>query len=246
MVINRPMLLFNGIFISDVTAERMKQVQEEVKAALGKAQEKMRKYVDGKQREGVEFKVGDLVLLSTRELKWHMKGRGSEKLTEQFVGPYKVKTVISANVVELQLSPTVHIHLVVNASKLQMYKSQIKGQKATKPALVIVEGEEEFKVEKILNKRKAQGKDKFLVRWKGYMAEADTWEDWGNLKNAGKLVKEFEREYGEEDEEVRRQEQIKEEKEFDRGLPGRYTAKLIHGWGNRKYKRERQKRWDKN
>ena len=49
------------------------------------------------------------------------------------------------------------------------------------------------------------------------------------MKNAGKLVEEFEREYGEEDKEVRRQEQIEEEKDFDRGLLGKYTAKLIHG-----------------
>jgi len=35
------------------------------------------------------------------------------------------------------------------------------------------------------------------------MAEADTWEDRENLKNAGKLVEEFEREYGEENREVR-------------------------------------------
>ena len=48
------------------------------------------------------------------------------------------------------------------------------------------------------------------------------------MKNAGKLIEEFEREYGEEDEEVRRQEQVEEEKEFDRGLLGKYTAKLIH------------------
>ena len=53
-------------------AERMKQVQEKVKAVLGKAQEEIRKYADRKRREGVEFKVGDLVLLSTRELKWHI------------------------------------------------------------------------------------------------------------------------------------------------------------------------------
>ena len=59
------------------------------------------------------------------------------------------------------------------------------------------------------------------------------------MKNAGELVEEFEREYREEAEEVRRQEQVEEEKEFDRGLPGRYTAKLIHGWRNRKYERER-------
>ena len=63
----------------------------------------MRKYVDRKRREGIEFKVGDLVLLSTKELKWHMKERRSEKLTEQFVGSYKVKSIVSANAVELQL-----------------------------------------------------------------------------------------------------------------------------------------------
>ena len=209
--------------------ERMKQVQEEVKAALGKAQEEMRKYADRKRREGVEFKVGNLVLLSTKELKWHIKERRSEKLMEWFVRPYRVKSIISADTVELQLLSTVHVHPVVNVSKLQMYKSQIEGQRAMKPAPVIVEGEEEFKVEKILNKRKIRGKDKFLVRWKGYTVEANTWEDRGNLKNAGKLVEEFEREYGEEDEEVRRQEQVKEEKEFDKGLPGKYTAKLIYG-----------------
>jgi len=68
--------------VAEEFAERMKQVQEEVKAVLGKVQEEMRRYADRKRREGTEFKVGDLVLLSTRELKWHMKGRRSEKLTE--------------------------------------------------------------------------------------------------------------------------------------------------------------------
>ena len=118
--------------VAEEFMERMRQVQEEVKAALGKAQEEMRKYADRKRREGVEFKVGDLVLLSTKELKWHMKGRRSEKLTEQFIGPYKVKSIISANAVEIQLPSTVHIHPVVNVSKLQMYKRQIEGQKVTK------------------------------------------------------------------------------------------------------------------
>ena len=163
----------------------------------------MRKYVDRRRKEGVEFKVGNLVLLSTKELKWHMKGRRLEKLMERFVEPYKVKNIISTNVVELKLPPTVHIHLVVNISKLQMYKLQIEGQKVMTSALVIVEGEEEYKVEKILNKRKIQGKNKFLVCWKEYMAEADTWEDRGNLKNVGELVEEFEREDGEETKEVR-------------------------------------------
>jgi len=48
-----------------------------------------------------------------------------------------------------------------------------------------------------------RGKVKFLVRWKGYMAEEDIWENRENLENAKKLVEEFEREYGEEVKELR-------------------------------------------
>ena len=41
------------------------------------------------------------------------------------------------------------------------------------------------------------------MRWKGYIAEEDTWENKKNLENAKELVAEFEREYGEEAEELR-------------------------------------------
>jgi len=50
-------------------------------------------------------------------------------------------------------------------------------------------------VERILNKRKVRGKDKYLVRWKGFTAESDTWEGRENLENIKEVIKEFEREY---------------------------------------------------
>jgi len=59
-----------------------------------------------------------------------------------------------------------------------------------------------------------RGKEKFLVRWKGYTVEEDTWESRENLENAKELVEEFERIYGKEIEELRQQEQEEEEKEF--------------------------------
>jgi len=70
--------------------EKMKEIQEEVKVVLGKAQEDMKKYTDRKRSEVDECKVGDLVILSTKDLKYQMVGRRTEKLTERFVGPYKV------------------------------------------------------------------------------------------------------------------------------------------------------------
>ena len=97
-------------------AERMKNVQEETKAALQKAQEEMKKYADRERGEVEEYRVGDLVLLSTKDLKYQMVGRRMEKLTKRFVGPYKVKAIISSNAIELDLPNTVRIHPVVNVS----------------------------------------------------------------------------------------------------------------------------------
>jgi len=77
-----------------------------------------------------------------------MKGKRSEKLMECFMGSYKVKRIISTNAVELNLPTTIKIYPVVNISRLQLYKLQVKGQKVVPLAPVIVEGKEEFEVEK--------------------------------------------------------------------------------------------------
>jgi len=121
---------------------KMKEIQEEAKAALEKAQEEMKKYIDRKRGEVDEYKVGDLVMLSTKDLKYQMAGRRTKKLMERFVGPYQVKKIILANVVELELSSTIRIHLVVNVSRIHRYIGQVEGQKKEQPAPVIIKEEE--------------------------------------------------------------------------------------------------------
>ena len=58
--------------------------------------------------------------------------------------------------------------------------------------LVEVNGVEEWEVKKILNKRKIWGVEKYLVRWKRFIAENNTWEKEEDLENAKELVDEFE------------------------------------------------------
>jgi len=123
--------------------KKMKEIQEKAKAMLGKAQEEMKKYTDRKRAEVDDYKVGDLVMLSTKDLKYQMVRRRTEKLTERFVGPYKIKKIVSPNVVELELPSTVKIHPVVNVSRIRKYIGQVERQKKEQPALVIIEGEEE-------------------------------------------------------------------------------------------------------
>jgi len=131
--------------------------------ALGKAQEDMKKYADKHRGEVEEYQVGDLVLLSTKDLKYQMVGRRTEKLTERFVGPYKVKSIVSMNAIKLELPSTIKIHLVVNVSRVRRYMGQVEGQKKEKPQPIIIKGEEEWKVEKIMNKRWVREKEKYLV-----------------------------------------------------------------------------------
>jgi len=109
--------------------EKMKEIQEEAKAVLKKVQDDMKKYADKKRSDVDEYKVGDLVMLSTKDLKYQMVGRRMEKLTERFVGPYKVKKIVSMNAIELELPNTVKIHPVVNVSRIRRYVGQVEGQK---------------------------------------------------------------------------------------------------------------------
>jgi len=92
-----------------------------------------------------------------------MKEKRTEKLMEWFVGPYKVKRMVLTNTIELKLPSTIKIHLVVNISRVQLYKPQVEDQKVVPLQLVVIDGEEEYEVEKILNKRKIRERDKFLV-----------------------------------------------------------------------------------
>jgi len=123
--------------------EKMKEIQEEAKVVLGKVQADMKKYADRKRSDVEEYKVGNLVMLSTKDLKYQMVGRRTEKLTERFVSPYRIKKIVLSNAIELELPSTVKIHLVVNVSRIRRYVRQVEGQKKEQPLPVIIEGKEE-------------------------------------------------------------------------------------------------------
>jgi len=59
---------------------RIKEVHKEAEVALKKNQEKMKKYTNKKRNEIEEYQIEDWVLLSTKDLKYKIKERRSEKL----------------------------------------------------------------------------------------------------------------------------------------------------------------------
>jgi len=122
----------------------------------------------------------------------------------------------------------------------------VEGQKKEEVKPIKVEGVEEWEVEKILNKKKVWEVEKYLVRWKRFMAEHNIWEREENLENAREAMEKFE---GRMSAEVRRQEKLDmmEEKNFRRGeLPGKYIAKMLYGWNNRKFEEEYLRKLERN
>ena len=91
----------------------------------------------------------------------------------------------------------------------------MKGRKKKEGKPVEVKGVEEWEVEKILNKRKIRGIEKYLVQWKGFIIENDTWEREEDLGNIKELVDEFK---GRLSAEVRRQEKVETRRRIKENL----------------------------
>ena len=100
--------------------ERMKKIQEKVGAVLKKVQEDMKRQVDKKRKESEEWKKGNRVMLSTKNLVF--KERPAKKLVDRYIGSYTIEEVVSTNVVKLQLPTLMRIYLVVNVSLIVQYK----------------------------------------------------------------------------------------------------------------------------
>jgi len=99
-------------------AEWMKTVHEEAQVALSKSCNDMTCYADFHRGEAPEYKVGDKVWLSIKNLNIDQP---SCKLAERQLGPYKIIKITSPNAVKLKLPTSFKIHDVINISHICPY-----------------------------------------------------------------------------------------------------------------------------
>ena len=220
----------------------IKERHKEARAALVRSQEEIKRQADRNKKEAQEYRVGDKVLISTKDFSAELMKRAIKKLMEKFIEPYVVRKIVSEYVVELKLPASLRVYLVVNVRRLVKYREQVEGQKKIPLPPVKVAGKKEYEMEEILDRQERKGKTRYLVKWKGYTVEGNTWEGLENLKNAMEKVEEFEK--GRFEEEIQRI-RIKKGKEMKLNpeteefkkeeLLGRYTAKLLYGWDDKKF-----------
>ncbi|MBW0543886.1 hypothetical protein O181_083601 [Austropuccinia psidii MF-1] len=156
-------------------------------------------YKDAKERwdkshKPHDFKIGDLVLVSTLNFN---KIKGPKKLKDSFAGPFMIKALHGLNAVQLELTgELMSKHPIFSVSLINTYSSSDKElfPLRNKPPLEIpaLEEGEEKKVLKVLKGRRTRNKKEreYPVRYRNSTQE-DEWLLEKDKTNADKLLRRF-------------------------------------------------------
>ena len=127
--------------------------------------------------EGRRFQKGDLVWLEGRNLK---TDQPTSKLAAKRYGPFPVAQVLSPVTYQLTLPEQWKIHPVFHVDLLTPYKEMaFHGTNYTRPPPDLINDEEEYEVEQILDSRVrgCNRKVQYLVKWVGYPDSDNQWLD---------------------------------------------------------------------
>ena len=151
--------------------EALDEARKEAIAAHKLAAECMENRIKSKFKP---FTLGQKVWLENRNLKLPFK---SKKIAPKRLGPFKITKVLSPLTYQLELPETWKIHNVFHTTLLTEYtENDIHGPNPEPPPPDLIDGEEEYEVEGILNHRPRNGKTEYYVKWKGYDHEENSWE----------------------------------------------------------------------
>ena len=167
----------------DVELQARDSVIKELKENIQQAQERMRRYYNGKHTER-EFQVGEWVFLRLQPYRQaSLSLRRNIKLSPRFYGPYKIVRRIGTVAYELELLPGTKIHPVFHVSLL---KCQVGQQIQVQTALPNVREEDGMVVplpQTVLERRIKKRKAELLIHWQGLTPAEATWEVEEDMKN---------------------------------------------------------------
>jgi hypothetical protein len=169
-------------------AEKFKSEGKELAERWQRAVEFQKKWYD-KKHTPMQFSVGDWVMLASTNLR---QQRPNKKLSDRYLGPFKVIGVVGEQAYELELPEKWTIHPVFHVSLLEPYKSRPGEDPASHPEAELLDGDEEwYEIEEILDDRRRRGRIEYLVRWAGYTPAHDQWVTEADLRGAGELLSEY-------------------------------------------------------
>jgi hypothetical protein len=152
-------------------------VTKKAEDSLRKAKQAMKRRWDRNKKDQVKYQVGDLVLVQADYLP---STRPSRKLDDKWRGPFTVLGKKGNAAYEVKLPDSWKGHNVFNESRIKKFVEATfpgKPRQNQRPDPILTnEGREEYEIEEILDERQNNDRSEYLVRWKDYSPEDDTWE----------------------------------------------------------------------
>jgi len=183
----------SGLETVNEFTERMRAAIDEAKSAIHKAQDDMKRYYDRRRTLAPVFKPGDKVFLDASDIR---TTRPSQKLSHRRLGPFIVERRIRPMAYRLRLPHGMkQLHPVFNVVKLTPAPDDLITGRNTEdhPPPVVIDGEPEWKVEEILDSHWHRRRFQYLIKWKGYGREHNSWESASKV-SVPELTVEFHRE----------------------------------------------------
>jgi hypothetical protein len=174
--------------------ERMAQGLEEAKSAIAKAKDEYAMYYNHRREPAPVFAPGDKVWLDGSDI---ATNRPSSKLSHRHLDPFVVEACVGHGTYHLTLPPHFcHLHPVFPMVKLSpVPPDPIPGRRpAPPPPPTLIDGEEEYEVEAILDSHMCYNQLEYLVKWKGYDESHNQWEVHTQL-HAKPRIAQFHRKY---------------------------------------------------
>jgi hypothetical protein len=167
-------------------ADKLQNIWEETGAVLRMAKERMAGRDPAEVPE--TFKIGERVWLDSRNL---CLKTNSPKLMDRRLGPFKIIEKLSDRAYRLELPTNLKIHNVFYIGLLSKVKEDKSRPILREPGPLEVKGEEEYKVEEIVDSEQRQDGWYCRVKWKGYGPESNTWEPKANLEHTEDILKRY-------------------------------------------------------
>jgi hypothetical protein len=175
--------------------ENLDMHRKSAREAIARAQEEQSKYYNRGRKDVPEFKIGSRVLINPHSLEWiESKGEGA-KLVQRWIGPFEVLQKLNPRTYRLRLNDKYPGFPVFNLDHMKPYKESPErfGDRTTMPELRDRAESEEYEVEKIVGKKydKRRKTHLWLVRWKNYGPQFDSWQSTRDLRNAPEMMREY-------------------------------------------------------
>ncbi|QRW18646.1 Retrotransposable element Tf2 protein [Rhizoctonia solani] len=171
---------------ADLVADTLAQEWKEAKAALRMSKERMTR----DKGTVPEYSIGEKVWLDGKNVELRTN---SNKLDPKRLGPFEVLEKVSSHAYRLKLPETLKIHDVFYVGLLSRVHISPSQPFPERPPPETIEGEEEYEVEQIIDSKRQRGKWFYLIKWKGYGPEDNSWEPEELLEHSQEEIQRFNR-----------------------------------------------------